>query len=159
MMLHLYVPSVSPFLLLFKIGFNAIIRCCLDIMAYFHCRTRIQIRTQTQDSKSYRYIVLCRTSFHWPALRFGSLFQMSTVPIIGKDLYPNDRSLSLLHFNQGIRVWIWSNGKILPYLSPYLNPSPAIEISHNVKKIKGVAHRNGDVDGRCKQAFSIVGNH
>ena len=43
------------------------------LMAYFHWRIRIQIRTQTWDSKPYGYIVLCRTCFHWLGFRFGSL--------------------------------------------------------------------------------------
>ena len=29
-------------------------------------------------------------------------------------------------------------------------------LTHNVKKIKGVAHKNGDIDGTCKQDLSIL---
>ena len=56
------------------------------------------------DSKPYGYIALCRTCFQGLTLRFGSLSQMGTVPILRTDLCPKDRSLSLLHFNQ---KWVW----------------------------------------------------
>ena len=29
-------------------------------------------------------------------------------------------------------------------------------ITHNVKKIEGAAHKNGDVDGTCKRAFTQI---
>ena len=65
-------------------------------------------------------------------LRYGSLSQMVTVPILEKDLCPN-----YMHFNQGIRVSIETSGNIL-YSTRIrvgvgirvLSPPPAAEMSH-----------------------------
>ena len=79
------------------------------------------------DSKPYGYIALCRTCFQGLRLRFGSLSQMGTVPNLGTDLCPKDRSLSLLHTFQ-------SEVSLNP------NLSPAMEISHYTLELPTQTH-------------------
>ena len=64
------------------------------------------------DSKPYRYIVLCTTFSTGP--NSDSDPCMVTVPILGTDLCPRDRSPSLFHtFESGIKGRIRTSGKIL----------------------------------------------
>ena len=95
------------------------------------------------DSKPYGCIVLCRTCFQWLGFRLRPLSQKGTVPILGMDLLPKDRSLSPLHtFQSGDQspspnqsknpVW-YSNPCPSPNLN--LNPSPAVGISHYNNKL------------------------
>ena len=45
-----------------------------------------------------------------------------------------------------------------PFFVPFkngFNGDPMVLFTHNVKKIKGAAHKNGDVDGRCKRGLRI----
>ena len=66
-------------------------------------------------------------SFHGLGLGFGSLSQMITVPILGKDLHPKDRFLSQLHtFQSGDQSQ---------------NPTPAMEISHTIHHLFSLTSR------------------
>ena len=105
------------------------------LMAYFHCRTRTRTRIP----------VLCK---------FFPLVQIQTDPlvemyVIGTETCPWNRDSSLkwvqCPFGKGIWIWIWVSGNMFcitlcshrvwnPSLSPNLNPSPAVEISHKNRK-------------------------
>ena len=70
------------------------------LMAYFHQRTRIRIRTQIRipnwmGTLYYAELFpLVRIQIRIPIWRVS---RMVTVPILGTDLHPRDKSLSLFH--------------------------------------------------------------
>ena len=61
-------------------------------MVYFHCRSRIRTRIPNPVVTLYYAVV-----FLLHGLRLGSLSWMGTVPILGMDLHPKERSSSQLH--------------------------------------------------------------
>ena len=70
------------------------------IMTYFHCRTRIQIRTQTwipNPVATLYYAEHVPNGQTWTLIWIWIPSQMVTIPILGMDLHSKDRSPSLLH--------------------------------------------------------------
>ena len=91
-------------------------------MAYFHCRTRIQIRTQTQipnpmATQYYaEHVSTARIQTQiqiWIPFPNGYCTHFRDDLILGMDLHPKDRSLSLLHSfqsgDQSLNLNQWKN--------------------------------------------------
>ena len=102
------------------------------VMAYFHqrIRTRIPIPNPIVTLYYAQLFPLVQIRIWIPV---WIVSQMVTVPILGTDLYPRDRSLSLFHTfelgDQSLNPNQWKNP------AQYRNPSLAVEISHNTKGV------------------------
>ena len=77
-------------------------------MAYFHQRRRRRIPV-----RKVSLIVTLYYAELFPLVWRGRLSLMVTVPILGMDLCPRDRSPSpiLLYFNKGIGIRLHTSGK------------------------------------------------
>ena len=110
-------------------------------MAYSHCwtRTRTRIRTPFPMGTLY-YAEVFTLVWIWIWIPTQMVSQMVTVPILGADLHPKDRSLSQFYYIsiRGSESESEPMGKCcivqgsVSELSP--SPSPAVEISHYTDK-------------------------
>ena len=78
-------------------------------MAYFHCRRRIWI---PNPIVTLYYAEIFPLVWIWIWIAIQMVSQMLTVPILGMDLHPRDRSPSQFYYIS-IRVRIQTSGKIL----------------------------------------------
>ena len=68
-------------------------------MAYFHCQTRIRIRIRTPSPMvTLYYAELCPLVRIWIQIPVRMASQMVTVPMLGTDLHPRDRSPSQFYY-------------------------------------------------------------
>ena len=114
-----------------------ILFCFVDkIMAYFHCQTQIQIRTQIRIPVLRRIfpLVQIQTLIPWLkrdgdlSLGWRSVPEMDTVTIWERDPNPN---LSPSPYSGNMSCIILCSHRVWnPSTSLNLNPSPALEISH-----------------------------
>ena len=75
-------------------------RGTLVLMAYSHCRTRTRIRTQTRIPNpmvTLYYVEIFTLVRIWIRIPVQTDSQIVTVPILGTDIHPGDRCLSLFH--------------------------------------------------------------
>ena len=96
-----------------------------SLWAYFHCQTRIWIRTRIPVV--YSILPLVRTLIPWLKCMqqgWGSVPKMGTVTIWERDLNLSPHSGNIFC------IILCSHRYWNPSPSPNLNPSPAVEISH-----------------------------
>ena len=51
-----------------------------------------------------------------------------------------------------------SNSQLYLRFKKWIERSPMVLFTHKVKKIKGAAHKNGNIDSMCKRAFTLIDN-
>ena len=111
-----------------------------ELMVYSHCRIRIRTLTLIPNPMVTLYYAELLTLVQiWNWIPTQMVSQMVTVPILGTDLQPKDRSQSLLHTfqsgdqSQNLNQWEISAEYKDPSPSWDPNLDPAMSISHNAK--------------------------